>query len=337
MDDPAKEDQKSPLTYEETPVINPHTGEWEETKPSQPSESEDAASVIPEASRVFGGPGISMATDEPRTEEAPEPAAHKEKEEVVLPLPNRDARKPKPKRHMGTVVFVVLLFGLGIWLSSQLRSFFAPGISEEVPVPTLAPLESPAPSNGLVLNPSGPATSSAWTTYQVVSGTTKRPIEGISYQLPSAVKAPSCDSGGCASSGTNLPGGTRLTIAPRGRGQVLPDFRGAILTDVNGREFVMRQTTVGSVSAYEYIGDFTGRTAGGYSFTKMRGVLLPVSETLAIEFNHFAPAGQNVDFAADDAVFDTIIKTFRGGVAITPTVRPTVALPTATPASGSAF
>lgn len=331
MDDSAKEGQKFPLPYEETPIINPHTGEVVEDQ--QPlSESHDAASVVPEAARVFNTPAVAQASNEPVASEAEGAVQHARNEDPAA-LPHRDTPPQKSKRHMGTIIFIVLLFGLGVWLSGQLRSFFAPGASEEFAIPTQPPAEYQPVSGGIALNPSGSATSSARMTYQVISGTTKRPIEGVSLQLPSSIPAPTCDSGGCASSGTNLPGGTRLTIAPRGRGQLLPDFRGAILTDANGKEFVMRQTTIGGVNVYEYIGDFTGRTAGGYSFSKMRGVLIPVSDSLAIELNHFAPVGQQVDFAADDALFDSIVMSFRGGIGIQPTLRPT-SVPSA---SGSAF
>jgi hypothetical protein len=100
----------------------------------------------------------------------------------------------------------------------------------------------------------------------------------------------------------------------------------------------MKQTVIGAQYVYEYVGDFTGRTGGGYTFTKMRGVLVPVSETLAVEFNHFASSGVATDFAADDKVFDDIIKTFKGNAPLatgTPIVKPTVSLPTSTPVATS--
>jgi hypothetical protein len=246
-------------------------------------------------------------------------------------------------RFLGTLVFIVILFGLGIWLSSQLRSYFAG------PLPEVANSPTPVayPTSGRVPVASISATPAAWQTYQVVNGTTRAPITGFSYQLPGGVTAPVCDSGGCPSQGTNLPGGTRLTVAARGKGQVLPDFRGAILTDINGKEFVMKQAIVGGLPVYEYDGDFTGRTSGGYSFTKMRGVLVAVSDTFAVDFNHFAPVGSTSDFAADDRIFDQIIAsikmtntvskptptqpTYGIGVGTTPTVTPsatTAATPT---------
>ena len=149
-------------------------------------------------------------------------------------------------------------------------------------------------------------------------------LQSVTYQLPQSVTLPVCDGSGCPSSGTNLSGGTRFTVAARGKGERLPDFRGAILTDANGKEFTMRQTSVGGKDVYEYIGDFTGRTGGGYQFTKMRGVLVPVSDTVSIEFNHFVPAATVSDFAADDEVFDQIIASVKipTTASLTPTLKP---------------
>ncbi|MEK7801314.1 MAG: hypothetical protein AAB276_02565, partial [Pseudomonadota bacterium] len=83
--------------------------------------------------------------------------------------------------------------------------------------------------------------------------------------------------------------------------------RGAILTDTTGKKFTMQQTTVGGKDVYEYIGNFAGSTSGGYSFTKMRGVLVPITTTTSVDFNHFAPTGITGDFGADDALFNEIV------------------------------
>lgn len=313
MEDQVKNDGASisPIAYEETPLIDPAN-----------APEVDVSSVIPEATHVFA--------DAPVVEEAP---MHSPVERPFMP------EKPKRKRHIGTIIFIVILFGLGIWLSSQLRSFFAPTVREEIAIPTLSPSNGLPSGSPLPTSPLGSGAKSSWQTMDVVSGATKKPMEGISYQLPNGIKAPVCDSASCASQGTNLPGGTRFTIAARGKGQLLPDFRGAILTDVAGREFVMKQVTIGTRSVYEYVGDFTGRTIGGYTFTKMRGVLVPISDTLAVDFNHFATSGVTTDFAADDAVFDDIIKSFKGSAPMTigaPTVKPTVNFPSSTPTTTSA-
>ncbi len=280
-------------------------------------DAQEREEVVPEAARVFQSPSSE------RTEVSP-------KTPVTL--------QPVPKKaggnHVGTVLFIILLFGLGVWLSSQFRSFFAPTIRDEFIVPALSPSESIRPTPARESSPSGTTPGSSWQTHEVISGSTKKPVAGITYKLPGSVKAPVCDSQSCASQGTNLPGGTRLTVAARGKGQLLPDFRGAILTDAAGREFTMKQGVFGGAYAYEYTGNFTGRTGGGYTFTAIRGVLMPVSETLAIEFNHFSPAGITTDFAKDDVVFDEIIKSFMTtAVAATPTVRPSVSTPTSTPVS----
>ncbi len=289
---------RSSLTYEETPIIDPASGETIAPHEPDPQEKED---LIPEAARVFQPPHEVSRPEVP-------PPFH----EPVSQPPQKPFKK-KGGFHMGTVLFIFILFGLGIWLSSQLRSFFAPVSTGEVPVPTASVGSNAQASPSFA--PSAPvstasANSAQWVIYQPYSGATKRAIDGISYKLPSSVKPPVCDSSSCSSQGTNLPGGTRFTVAPRGKGQLLPDFRGAILTDTSGHEFTMKQTMVSNVYVYEYTGNFTGRTGGGYTFTKMRGVLIPVSDTLAIEFNHFAPAGSTSDFAADDVVFDQMIKTF---------------------------
>jgi len=321
MEEPPKQDQqeKASLAYEETPIIEPVVDEPPSTH--HPITTEEAEDIVPEATRVFDS--REAVTVEPPKVNIPE-----------KPSPN--GGKPRGKLHAGTIIFVVLLFGLGIWLSSQIRSFFAPVVSDEIAVPTLLPTPGTGgiSENFLPSSPSAASADASWQTMEIISGTTKKAIPGISYQLPSAVKLPTCDSSGCSSQGTNLPGGTRFTIAPRGRGQLLPDFRGAILTDAAGREFVMKQTIIGSTNVYEYTGDFTGRTGGGYTFTAIRGVLVPVSETLAIEFNHFAPAGITTDFAKDDVIFNQIIVSFKGASVSTPT--PSAQLPSAGPTATSA-
>lgn len=318
-DEPLKTDtDKSPLPIEETPIIDPASGEVaEETGAvSQPQPEEARDEVVSEAARVFQGTPETQA-------QAPYSA----------PVSVSRESKKSGGNKIGMVLFIVLLFGLGVWLSSQLRSFFTPSVSDELVVPTLSPSANTGPVSVSESSSSAIAPVSDWQTYDVISGATKKPIPGLTYKLPTTVKAPVCDSQSCASSGTNLPGGTRFTVAARGKGQLLPDFRGAILTDASGREFTMKQGVFGGAYAYEYTGNFNGRTGGGYTFTAMRGVLMPVSETLAIEFNHFAPAGITSDFAKDDALFDEIIKSFtvQGTSTGTPAAQPTFGIPTSTP------
>lgn len=260
-----------------------------------------------------------------RYEETPILDPVPEASHIFNDTPKEAPPQPPPKgqrRSVGTILFVVILFGLGIWLASQLRSFFAPSAGEEVAVPTSGFVPTSRPTLVPLATSSGSVASTIWQTYEVV--------RDVTYQLPGDVKPPACDNANCASKGTYLPGGTRFTVAARGRGRLLPDFRGAILTDATGKEFDMQQTTVAGISVYEYSGDFTGRTGGGYTFTRIRGVLIPVSETLAIEFNHFAPAGITTDFVSDDVVFNKVVGSFTSP-------KPTVSLPTATPATTSGF
>lgn len=244
----------------------------------------------------------------------------------LLDVPHSVTKKPRRFKWLGTLIFVALLFGLGIWLSSQLRVFVTPDASLEnfeVTIPS-SPLLFPTPvssASASTATPSG--TVNAWQTVSVSA--IGLLLKSVTYQLPQIVVLPTCDGSGCPSSGTNLIGGTRFTVAARGKGERLPDFRGAILTDVNGKEFTMRQTRVGGKDVYEYMGDFVGRTGGGYQFTKMRGVLVPVTDAVSVEFNHFAPMGVVSDFASDDAVFDQIIASIKLPISMTlsPTIKPT--------------
>jgi hypothetical protein len=269
MEDQDPQSPKANLTYEETPIIEPIT------------EAVHTSSETP-----------------PLPKPAEVPVSHSN----VTPS-NKSSRKM-----MGNILFFVILFGLGIWLSLQLRSFLSP----PAPVTQIAP--SPTVVSVPTLTPFSSASSSAsiagWIAYQVVSGSTKKVMPGVVYKLPASVEAPVCDGSNCPSLGTNLPGGTRFTVAARGKGYTLPDFRGAILTDASGHQFTMKQSIVGGKAVYEYVGDFTGRTGGGYNFSKMRGVLVPVTDLVSVEFNHFAPVGATTDFAADDALLDQVISTF---------------------------
>lgn len=329
----SKETVKPELSYEETPIIDPISGQVTEhpVSESTPKSTQepiknpdvqtvsDASSVVPEASQIF-----SSHSNEDKDSNNPPPP------EIPVHI------APAKPNHIGTILFIVILFGLGVWLSMQLRSFFAPASSPAVAVPTSAP------SAFISTSPQASGSANAnnvWVTYQVISGATRKAIPGVSFKLPADVSAPVCDGGSCPSQGTNLPNGTRFTVAARGKGQLLPDFRGAILTDVTGKEFVMKQTTIGGVYGYEYTGAFTGRTGGGYTFTSMRGVLVPVNDALSIDFNHFATAGVASDFVKDDAIFDQIVGTFMTNLP-TPTVplsTPTNAVvsPTVIPATSS--
>ena len=241
----------------------------------------------------------------------------------LLDAPHSIPKKPRRFKWLGTLIFVALLFGLGVWLSSQLRFFVAP----ETTLDEVSNSFSLTPSPFLFVTPTSSTSGKLATGLQTVSvSAIGSLLRSVTYQLPNTILLPVCDGGGCPSSGTNLTGGTRFTVAARGKGERLPDFRGAILTDVNGKEFTMRQTRVSGKDVYEYIGDFVGRTGGGFQFTKMRGVLVPVTDALSVEFNHFSPAGTVSDFAADDRVFDQIIASVKipTTASLTPTIKPTL-------------
>lgn len=260
-----------PLTYEETPVIDP----WA----SQPAQAQESSPPIEQKHRS----GVGF---------------------------------------LGNLILFILLFGAGIGLSVYFRQYL-PNIPEGVPqvklpqlpkrgiTPPVEPIESETPA--------GP--TSQWTAYQAINGVTRQPITSISFRLPADILEPICDGSSCGSQGTYLPGGTRFTIAPRGKGQILADFRGSIISDLQGQAFTTKTTTVAGRPAVEFTGTFTGSTIAGYAFSQMRGVMVEVSPELSLELNHFTPKGVDADFASDDSVFDAIVKTLELPVStITPAV-----------------
>jgi hypothetical protein len=251
---------------------------------------------------------------------------------------------PKKKKSGGlktlfTILVFIALFIAGIWLSSFIRQFFPANTTttQQQASPSVAPTGSATTS----AIPTATSSASSWKTYQVISGASKAPFAGVTFQLPPDVLAPICDGTGCASQGTYLAGGTRFTVAPRGAGQALADFRGRVVSDIGGVAFTTKPTTVAGLPATEFTGTFTGKTISGYGFSRMRGVMIELSATTSLEINHFAPNGIIADFALDEVTFDAILKTVKvsGTAATTPTKTPTPTIfqtttPTAT-ASGS--
>lgn len=281
--------------------------------------------------------GAQEKTDEGLPiEETPEIIAEPPKEEVNIPTPEKPfehqpppvttMHKRSPWTAVGALILFIGLFGLGIWLSGFVRQYFPGGFSTDTQtsnvtdtssVPTVIPTQKDPFEN--------------WKTYQVTSGTTKLPIENISFKLPEDVLSPICDSTTCLSQGTYLPGGTRFTIAPRGQGQLLTDFRGSAISDVGGTLFNTTETTVAGHPASLFTGNFSGRTVAGYGFSNMRGYMIEVTPTLSLEINHFVPTGVNADFAQDDALFDQIVTTLvLPEVATTPVVTPIITPVTST-------
>lgn len=231
----------------------------------------------------------------------PVPLAYEETPEIT-----QGVTSEVPKRRSGCFGFmikVILFAGLvvgGVWLSSFVRQFFT---SESIDsTDQVENLTTPTTATGS-------AEVESWKMYTVISGTTKAPFAGVTFQLPLDVLSPICDGTSCASQGTYLPGGTRFTVAPRGVGQVLADVRGSAISDVSGVSFTSKPTTVAGLPATEFMGVFTGRTVSGYGFSQMRGVMIELTPTTSLEINHFTPNGIVADFAADDTLFDAILKT----------------------------
>lgn len=248
---------------------------------------------------------------------------------------------------VGMIFLFLLLFAVGVGLSVFLRQYL--GSRPETPTPqtvvsTPTPTVSPTPYVNELLSPTATPTamiavpSSLWKTYPVMSGATKLPIPGLTFTLPPEVLAPLCDGGSCASQGTYLPGGSRFTVAPRGKGQLLVDARGLVgLTDSSGKSFTIKQVTLaGGRKALEYTGDFQGSTVGGYTFSKMHGFMIEIDEGITLEMNHFAPSGLTVDFSGDEALFDKVVVSVTSEKNPKITVTPTpirVLTPTVTPAA----
>ncbi len=298
---PAANAGEKPLVYEETPVIEPQ------------SEVDRPLAEV--------------------KEEAPTPS---EPPKWTPPPPPPQPPGSSLLTLVGNLLLFAALFAVGVWLSTLLGQFI-PGRGPQLtlPLPTTAK-SSPAPKAPSLVKPTDPF--AGWKTYQVISGATRQPVAGVSFKLPPEVLAPLCDGQACASQGTYLPGGTRFTVAVRGAGQLLADYRGALLTDAAGRAFSMKETQLMGLGAVEFRGEFTGITVGGYAFTKMRGIMVGVNDKLALEINHFAPSGVTSDFAADETLFEKILQSLevtaaggqKGAVMPLPLTSPTSTV-TATP------
>ncbi len=217
-------------------------------------------------------------------------------------------------RKLGNIVFFVALFIVGVWLSTILRTRLPTFV--DIGSMPVAPATDQKPGEA---RPT-PDPFAGWRMQTVTSGVTKEAIPGVSFLLPVDVTTPECDAQ-CASQGMYLPGGTRFTVAARGKNQTLPFVRGGQLVDTTGKAFVTREATISGYLAHEYSGEFMGTTAGGFSFSKMRGVIIQLTEDFALELNHFTPSGSDADFAADDVLFDQVVSTvtYTGSVTPAPT------------------
>lgn len=214
-----------------------------------------------------------------------------------------------------TLLFIVL-FAVGVGLSVVLRQWLAlraetPSQStvRSTPTPSTSDVKKAGTSEVSITPTQIVDPYAGWKTIQAISGTTKQPVPGITFKLPPDVLSPICDGTQCASQGTYLPDGTRFTVAPRGKGQLLVDARGNIvITDSSGKSFTTKGTTLaGGRKALEYAGLFSGTTVGGYTFSQMRGMMIEIYEDETLEMNHFTPSGVSADFAKDDVLFDKIV------------------------------
>lgn len=271
-------------------------------------------------------------------QQSPEGVSHEEPVEVKTPLtyeetpiiePVGETVSPKTlvkkKTTIGSVLKVIMLFAVlffvGFWVSGMVRQYINTPLqkTETTPTPTIAAVAQTETTPSGTLD----GVKAGWKEYQVLVASTRKPYEGVTFQLPGDVVGPVCDGTSCASQGTYLPGGTRFTVALRGKGQALPDYRGKMISDVGGQTFTVKETTVSGQMATEFTGSFTGGTVGGYAFSAMHGYMIDVGDGVSLEMNHFSPSGIKADFASDDTLFQEIVSTVK---------RTTVSLPTMTPA-----
>jgi len=223
---------------------------------------------------------------------------------------------PKPPENNFSVVTVVVVFlilaGIGFWFSGYFRTYFSSFFSTKpaqtqkttlTPTPPSFSTEGATPATTSAATP----TQGAWKTYKVLNGITREGFSGLSFQLPPEVLATTCDGSRCISQGTYLPGKTRFTVALRGVGQALPDYRGNIISELGGVPMAVKDVTLLGRTVTEYSADFTGTTVNGYKFTQMHGYMMPLTDTAAFEINHFTPNGAVTDFAGDEIVFKKIV------------------------------
>lgn len=258
----------------------------DQAKPTEPDKLEyEETPVIEDAAEVAG----AVMPELPASE-------HKE-------LPAASTGKPFVWGKIGQVIGFICLFGLGVWLSSTVRQFL-PGGSDSQQSGVI----TPQPTQFAAAEPTVGSAQGEWVRYDVLSGKTRKPVAGLTLKLPGSVLAPICDGGSCASQGTYLPGGSRLTVAARGASELLPDFRGKQLTDVSGKLLTTKVVALTNrMRATDYTLQSAGTTVGGYRFSLIHGLMIEINEQMSLEINHFAPSGVVVDFGGDEAVFDEIV------------------------------
>lgn len=266
MDTPTPE---QPLTYEETPIIEPVA----EPAPPAPSPQQQPAQPSKPSGSLAGT--------------------------------------------LGMIGLFIALFAVGVGISVFLRQWLASRVENpsQTALGRSTPTVAPTPYGNILTSPIASPTAviadpyAGWKAHQVISGVTKQPVPGISFKLPPEMLSPICDGASCASQGTYLPNGSRFTVAPRGKGQLLIDARGnVVVTDSSGKSFTTKQVTLGGGrKALEYAGLFSGTTVGGYTFSQMRGLMIEIDEDETLEMNHFTPSGVSAEFVKDDVLFDKIV------------------------------
>lgn len=142
--------------------------------------------------------------------------------------------------------------------------------------------------------------------YEILSSSNEH--IGATVLLPDGVVEPICDGSGCASYGTYLPGGTRLTFAYKAYPKAIEGFSRAIITDASGKSFSAGDASVSGKLAREYNGEFVGITTGGYRFNRMHGYMIQLTPAKTLEINHFTPSGITADFTSDEKIFSQIIQ-----------------------------
>jgi len=249
-----------------------------------------------------------------------EPVSYEETP-VITPIPETPPPVRKPNKILGFfkgLLFFIILFVIGFVLSGYIRDYLS-SIANKQASPSTPTTQQPttaaneSTNTGSLAFTTPEATPAAPTTYSVLNGLTRQPVADISFTLPGSVLPPICDGSACGSQGTYLPGGTRFTVAARGTGQVLADFRGKIISDAGGKPFTTSLTTIVGKPATEFTTFQTGSTIGGYAFSRMHGYMIEVIDTLSLEINHFSPSGITTDFAADELVFNSIVQSLTFG------------------------
>lgn len=266
------------------------------------NQSESTATPMNFNSEISSEPKLPDPLSEPELPPPPSP----------LPPPLQTSIKPVKKGgFFGAFVLYAILFAVGFGASILVKQYYPEAKLPDLPnLPLINVAITPLPTFEIVPTSGAPI----WKTYQVISGVTKQSITGFEFFLPEDVLSPICDNLNCASQGTYLPGGTRFTVAARGKGQLLPDFRGTQISEVGGKIFTQQNTTIAGRSAVEFTANFNGQTVSGYNFTRMRGYMIALDD-ISFEINHFTPTGLTADFENDDKLFDQIIARLNLGAA----------------------